>query len=175
MRASIKCIAVLIAMHWAVLAQGESVESKKAQEHKKFVSSIEDLEVWWARPLEPAWTRYEFKKLNLEESKEIRSLIKKAEIDKDAGDFYLLEAPYEIENKLPQGIFLFRKTGREVVKHAYRFRYKMVNRKALEFVSVEECDFDSLLRISFHSGLWGIRLTKDPRGVIVGAAKQEKE
>lgn len=145
------------------------------EEHKVWFKQLDEIladeksmSVWWLRPTDPEWTK--FKCIDIKRD-EIISIIKTRRYSKNAGEYYLLEKRFEMENNDGQGFLMIFNADNAVV---FKFTSQMVNKNSLEYCIINEFDiFKRKLSYSYGYESSGIILNKNIRPLIVALAELE--
>lgn len=138
--------------------------------YQEMLSGNESPQIWWLRPKDARWSSFECIQIS---NKNFVSNLKSAEIDKNAGDFILREAPYDYNDEIGQGIIVIIVDGRMV---GFRFRATMTNKKSLEIVKINHFDFkNKIICYSQHPRFYGITLKEDFRIILSEIKKNSDE
>lgn len=121
--------------------------------------------VWWARPLDNAWSKYDFIRIDEQSSIKLVDSFKLAKIEDDACNWALMAYEYPDADKKGQGVLVF--DAGEDRRFAFWFQANFVNRKAMGFADIGKFDPKSgLLEFDRVGVLVGVVLSVDFRNVL---------
>jgi hypothetical protein len=131
--------------------------------------------VWWARPLDDAWSKYDFIRLDGHSAKKLIDSFKTAAIEEKACNWNLLALEYPDADKRGQGVLVF--DGGEDKRVAFWFKSTFVNRKAMGFADIGKFDPKSgLLEFDSVGVMIGVVLSVDFRNILqLSKDLQQKE
>lgn len=161
---------VLILMIMAGLFTGRAAGDER-EARVELIRSFVDREVapelWWAVPQDSKWSNFEFLEIKGASRDGVFEMLKNATFSETAGNFLLLDAPFEYCDKKGQG-FLVLVDPRKMDSVGLRFRAIATDKKSLEFVSILKFEPDGKeIKYKFDSGLEGIILKGDFRSLLL--------
>ncbi len=163
----IAALALLMILSLGTVSGFSSEQDDRVESIKKLTRAVAPPDIWWVAPLNATWTDFTFLKILNPEQGEILSLLEKSEFSESAGDYFLIDAPFDYCDRKGQG-FLVLMGHENSGLIGFRFRATATNKESLEFVTITKFEPENKkLVYSDNVGFAGILLNGDFRTALL--------